>query len=156
VSIAREPGWRLAGVMGSPANAQTVLDQLLSMGLDGLLQPLAASRTGTITLRWKAPIRRRPVPPVRRGPTRVSAAQPLTNRGAAPATRKPAAKEAPAKKATSKKAPAKKAPAKRATTKKATTKKATTKKASSAKRASPTRKTSKKITTRARRGKPRR
>lgn len=58
VSVAREQGWRLAGVLGAVADAGTLAERLSGAGLDTVMQPLATGRGGAVRLGWVSPRRR--------------------------------------------------------------------------------------------------
>lgn len=54
VSVAREPAWRLAGVLAGPGGPDELADRLLDLGLERATRPLAEGRQGSVVLSWTA------------------------------------------------------------------------------------------------------
>jgi hypothetical protein len=54
VSVGREQGWRVAGVLASTDAPDALADRLLVAGLERAVRPLAEGREGAITLSWAA------------------------------------------------------------------------------------------------------
>ena len=55
VSVGSGSAWRLAGVLGGPADAGTTADRLATGGAGNLVIPLVRAPTGLATVRWMAP-----------------------------------------------------------------------------------------------------
>jgi hypothetical protein len=86
VSVAREEGWRVSGVLASTGDADSLADRLLDDGFERAVRPLAEGRQGSVTLSWQ-PGRRGTTPPVRpkakaksKAATRNAAAKPVRRR----------------------------------------------------------------------------
>src|SRR5690606_10262890 len=58
VGIAREPGWKLAGVLGAQDTVGSVVDRLARLGLDALVRQYATGRSGAVTIRWAGSVPR--------------------------------------------------------------------------------------------------
>lgn len=56
VGIAREAGWKLAGVLGARDTVSSVVDLLARIGLDALARPYATGREGAVAIRWSGRI----------------------------------------------------------------------------------------------------
>ncbi|MHB1169955.1 MAG: hypothetical protein ACYC28_11825, partial [Longimicrobiales bacterium] len=52
VGIAREAGWKLAGVLGAQDTVSSVVDRLARVGLDAITRPYATGRDGAVSIRW--------------------------------------------------------------------------------------------------------
>jgi large repetitive protein len=52
VTVAREEGWRVAGVLGSELDADALADRLTENGIERAVQPLAIAREGVVRLSW--------------------------------------------------------------------------------------------------------
>ena len=90
VSVAREEGWRVAGVLAGTSDADSLADRLLDDGFERAVRPLADGRQGNVTLSWQ-PDRRGTTPP----PTRPPVGRPPVTRP--PAERTPARPKAKTK-----------------------------------------------------------
>ena len=58
VTIAREPGWKLAGVLAVQDTVARTVERLARLGLDALARPFAAGRQGALSVRWSGSIPR--------------------------------------------------------------------------------------------------
>lgn len=110
VAVGSQDGWHLAGVMAGNDAPETLARRFAENGLDQIVQPLVAGRTGTVTIGWADP------------------------NPAVPPSRGHAIKRAAVKKAAPKKVTPQKAAAKKTATRAAATKVARSKNAAKAKR----------------------
>ncbi len=55
VTVAREEGWRVAGVLASELDVDDLADRLTENGIERALQPLAVARRGAVRLSWSTP-----------------------------------------------------------------------------------------------------
>jgi hypothetical protein len=56
VSVMSQDGWHLAGVMAGNDSPESIAAKMAATGPDRLLQPLTASRTGSVTIHWIPPV----------------------------------------------------------------------------------------------------
>lgn len=56
VGVARESGWKLAGVLGAQDTVSSVVDRLARLGLDAITRPYATGREGAVAIRWSGKI----------------------------------------------------------------------------------------------------
>jgi hypothetical protein len=99
VSVAREEGWRVSGVLASTGDADSLADRLLDDGFERAVRPLAEGQQGNVTLSWQ-PGRRGTTPPPTRPPVgRPPVTRPPAERTPARPKAKPKGKAAGKKKA---------------------------------------------------------
>jgi hypothetical protein len=110
VAVGSQDGWHLAGVMAGNDTPEALARRFAENGLDQIVQPLVAGRTGTVTIGWADPS------------------------PAAPPSRGRALKRAAVKKAAPKKAAPQKAAVKKTTARAAATNVEPSKNAATAKR----------------------
>jgi hypothetical protein len=79
LSIAREEGWRVAGVMASTGDPDSLADRLLDDGFERAVRPLAEGQKGNVVLSWM-PGRRGTTPPTTRPPVAPPVSRPPTRR----------------------------------------------------------------------------